>query len=58
MKKLTTRVLKAVLGGIATAATLKVLGFGWRKVTGEAPPSTDDTDTPIKQALAWAALSG
>jgi hypothetical protein len=58
VKNLPTRVLKAILGGIATAATLKVLGYGWRKVTGAPPPSADDPDTPLKQALTWAALSG
>lgn len=61
MKK-ADQILFTVFAGLlasATAAALtKVLTKGWERATGELPPNPADPETPAKQALAWALLSG
>ncbi|MDR1430925.1 MAG: DUF4235 domain-containing protein [Propionibacteriaceae bacterium] len=58
MKNLTSRILGLLIGSVITWAALKALASGWRKATGEEPPSSGDPDTPVRKALTWAALSG
>ncbi|ROR72677.1 DUF4235 domain-containing protein [Bogoriella caseilytica] len=47
----------ATLG--ATVVTSKVVGLGWKAVTGhEAPVNTDDPDLELWEVVAFAAVSG
>ena len=47
----------AVLGAAAVAK--KALNTGWKAATGKNPPANPaDPDVAVKEAVAWAALSG
>jgi hypothetical protein len=54
-----SRVLSALVGAAAAFAARKLLFFGWKKVTGKAPPEhPEDPQVALGEALIWGVLLG
>jgi Protein of unknown function (DUF4235) len=55
----TIRALKEAAGLLAVLAASKAARVGWRRVTGNEPPSApDDNQIPLGRAIAWTLLLG
>jgi hypothetical protein len=53
------RALKEATGLIAVLAVQKLVRVGWRRVTGNEPPTApDDKQIPLVQAVTWTLLLG
>ena len=57
-EKLLWKVYAGLFGAATTVIAQKVVTMAWEAVTGDSPPDPNDPDTPITQALIWAAASG
>lgn len=51
-----------ILGGITDMATVygtrKLISLAWTRATGKEPPSLDDLQVRLPEALAWAVITG
>ncbi len=57
-EKLMWKVYAGALGAVTTIVAQKVVTQVWVASTGDTPPDPNDPDTPLTQALIWAAASG
>ncbi len=57
-EKVLWKVYAGVLGAVTTIVAQKVVQKVWELSTGDVPPDPNDPDTPLTQALIWAASSG
>lgn len=57
-EKVLWKVYAGVLGAVTTIVAQKVVKKAWEASTGDTPPDPNDPDTPMTQALIWAASSG
>jgi len=54
-----SRAMTALVGAGAAMAARKLLSFGWKQVTGEAPPEhPEDPQVALTEALIWGILLG
>jgi hypothetical protein len=60
MRRILTRLAITVTATGAAVAARRGATAGWRKTTGDEPPSTNpfDDDADLRTALIWAALLG
>jgi hypothetical protein len=55
----TSRAMTALVGAAAAFATHKLLSFGWKQVTGKAPPEhPEDPQVALTEALIWGIVLG
>jgi hypothetical protein len=51
-----------IIGGITDMATVygtrKLISLAWTRATGKQPPSVDDLQVRLPEALAWAIITG
>ena len=53
------RIVSALVGAAAAFAARKLQFFGWKKVTGKAPPEhPEDPQVALREALIWGVLLG
>ncbi|MFT3886660.1 MAG: DUF4235 domain-containing protein [Arachnia sp.] len=57
-EKLMWKVYAGLLGAATTIVAQKLVTKAWIASTGNTPPDPNDPETPITQALIWAAASG
>lgn len=57
-EKVLWKVYAGVLGAVTTLVAQKVVKKVWELSTGDTPPDPNDPDTPLTEALIWAASSG
>lgn len=57
-EKLLWKVYAGAIGAVTTVVAQKLVTKAWEASTGAEPPDPNDPDTPIVQALIWAASSG
>lgn len=57
-EKLMWKVYAGLLGAVTTIVAQKVVTQVWVASTGDNPPDPNDPETPLRQALIWAAASG
>lgn len=57
-EKVLWKVYAGVLGAVTTLVAQKLVQKVWEVSTGDTPPDPNDPDTPMVQALIWAASSG
>jgi hypothetical protein len=55
--KLLWKLYATVIGTAATFAAQKMIKIAWKTITGHEPPSPDDPDTPLREAVSWAVAS-
>jgi hypothetical protein len=54
-----SRAVSALAGAAASYGARKVISFGWKKVTGKAPPEhPEDPQVALPEALIWGILLG
>lgn len=54
-----SRAMTALVGAGAAFAARKLLTFGWKQVTGKAPPEhPEDPQVALTEALIWGVLLG
>jgi Protein of unknown function (DUF4235) len=54
-----SRVVTALAGAAAAFATRKVISFGWKQVTGKAPPEhPEDPQVALRESLIWGIVLG
>ncbi|AQP46990.1 hypothetical protein BW730_05120 [Tessaracoccus aquimaris] len=57
-EKLMWKIYAGAIGAVTTIVAQKLVTKLWEVSTGDAPPDPNDPETPLKQALIWAAASG
>lgn len=57
-EKLMWKVYAGVIGAATTLVAQKLVTMAWEASTGSEPPDPNDPETPLTQALIWAASSG
>lgn len=57
-EKLMWKVYAGAIGAVTTIVAQKLVTKIWEASTGDAPPDPNDPNTPLTQALIWAAASG
>ena len=57
-EKLMWKVYAGAIGAVTTIVAQKVVTKVWVASTGDNPPDPNDHETPLTQALIWAAASG
>ena len=57
-EKLVWKIYAGAVGALTTLIAQKLVTKAWEKATGEVPPDPNDPDTPLTQAVIWAAASG
>lgn len=57
-EKLIWKIYAGAVGALTTLVAQTVVTKGWEKATGAAPPDPNDPETPVIQAIIWAAASG
>ena len=57
-EKLLWKLYAGLLGAATTLIAQKLVTKIWELSTGDTPPDPNDPDTPLTQALIWAASSG
>jgi hypothetical protein len=55
--KLLWKLYAGVIGAIATFAAQKLIKVAWKSVTGREPPSPNDPETSMREAVSWAVAS-
>lgn len=54
-----SRVIAALVSAAAAFVARKLLFFGWKKITGKAPPEhPEDPQVALSEALIWGVLLG
>ena len=55
----TSRAMSALVGAAAAFAARKLLTFGWKQITGKAPPEhPEDPQVALTEALIWGIVLG
>lgn len=57
-EKLMWKIYAGAIGAVTTIVAQKLVTKAWEATTGDTPPDPNDPDTPVTQALIWAAASG
>ena len=57
-EKLMWKIYAGAIGAVTTIVAQKLVTKLWEVSTGDAPPDPNDPETPLRQALIWAAASG
>ena len=57
-EKLLWKIYAGAIGAVTTIVAQKLVTKVWEASTGEGPPDPNDPETPLVQAVAWAAASG
>ncbi|MDO5066268.1 MAG: DUF4235 domain-containing protein [Propionibacteriaceae bacterium] len=57
-EKLLWKIYAGAVGAITTLVAQKLVTKAWEAATGDVPPDPNDPDTPLTQAVIWAAASG
>jgi len=54
-----SRVVTALAGAVAAYGARKMLSFGWKQVTGKAPPEhPEDPQVALRESLIWGIVLG
>ena len=57
-EKLMWKIYAGAIGAVTTIVAQKLVTKLWEVSTGDTPPDPNDPETPLSQALIWAAASG
>ncbi len=53
-----SKMINALAGAAAAYVARKAIGFAWTKATGRQPPDSDERETGLGEAVAWAVVIG
>jgi hypothetical protein len=51
-------VYAGVIGAVTAMVATKLVGKAWEATTGEAPPTPNDPEVPLRRAVIWMLASG
>jgi hypothetical protein len=53
-----SKMINALAGAAAAYVARKAIGFAWTKATGRPPPDSEERETGLGEAVAWAVVIG